>query len=88
MKSNMVVFKKTQIKLLPWYSNTYMCFFTGLLILKGAICGAQITYIHCFLLVPPPSWNQNTMRRLRFPLFKPQKYLLGLIKRSVKIYTL
>lgn len=44
-------------------------------------------HIHCFLLVPLPSWNQNTMRRLHFPLFLPQKYLMGLIKMSVEIYT-
>lgn len=29
MKSNMVVFNKTQTKLLPWYSNTYICFSQG-----------------------------------------------------------
>lgn len=86
MKSNMVLLKKEKIA--PLVFKYIYVFFTGLLILKGVICGLQIMYIHCFPSVPPPSWNQSTMRRLRFPLFQPKKYLLGLIKRSVKIYTL
>lgn len=78
--------QKNPNKIAPLVFKYIYVFFTGLLILKGATSGSQIMYNHCFLLVPPPSWNQNTMRRLHFPLFQPQKYLWGLIKRSLKIY--